>query len=578
MTEPMSGIVRRRTSGTGVVNGIIFAALVVFVGLPMWQLVYGSFHTGDPFQPGSWTLDNFRRIIGDDALWELARTSVAFAGWTTALCVSIGVTMAWIVERTNVAMPRLWQVIAVVPLLIPALVGTTAWSLLLSKRTGLLNEYVLDPVLGMRFDVFSFPGMILVQTTMLTPLVFLLVSAAFRRIDPDIEHAARVAGAGRARALFATIGVARPAILTSALVVFVVGIESIEVPLIFGFPARVSVFSGEIYRSLRVETPTRWGPASALSVVLVVVVLTLFAVYLIATRHSHRYVTVGGRGATATKIDLGSARWVAFGLCGVISLFMLILPLLAVVYGSLVAYIGTPSTKLLKTASLKHYSALLDNELLARATKNSIVLSLSAAIIAVTAATLVVVMATRHRSKLSRANEAGALLPLSVPRIALAPAFLWSYLFLPFGIGTAIYGTLLIMGIAYVVMFLPIGTRQVSAQVVQISPDLEAAGRVAGAGPLFTSVRILFPLLAPALVAAFFLAFISFFREFSVSALLYGNGTEVFSVAMFSMLGNGETGQVSALSVVFIAIVTIAVVAAGWIARRLRRIQPDVAP
>lgn len=578
MTAPMSGIVRRTTGATNLVNVAIAVMLVVFVGLPLWQLLYGSFHTGDPFQPGDWTLDNYRRIAENDSLWQLARTSLAFATWTTVLCVTIGVGLAWIVQRTNVPWPRVWQVVAVVPLLIPALVGTTAWSLLLSERTGLLNQYVLDPLLGVRFNVFSFPGMIFVQTTMLTPLVFLLVSAAFRRIDPDIEHAARVAGAGRGRALLATIGVARPAVLTSTLLVFIVGLESIEVPLIFGFPARVSVFSGEIYRSLRIETPTRWGDASALSVVLIVVVLALFAAYVLATRHSHRYVTVGGRSGGAAKVDLGSARWLAFGLCTSFAAITLLLPLVAVVYGSLVAYIGTPSAELLRTASLEHYRALFDNEMLLRATWNSLILSLSAGAIAVAAATIIVVMATRHRSLLSRSNEAGGLLPLAVPRIALAPAFLWSYLFLPFGIGTAIYGTLIIMGIAYVVMFLPIGTRQISSQVVQISPDLEAAGRVAGAGALFTSVRVLLPLLAPALTAAFFLAFISFFREFSVSSLMYATGTEVFSVAMFSMLGNGETGQVSALSVVFIMIVTMSVVLAGWAAQHVRRFEAGSNP
>lgn len=89
---------------------------------------------------------------------------------------------------------------------------------------------------------------------------------------------------------------------------------------------------------------------------------------------------------------------------------------------------------------------------------------------------------------------------------------------------------------------------------------------------MITSARILMPIMAPALSAAFFLAFISFFREFSVSALMYGRGTEVFSVAMFAMLGNGETGQVAALSVVFVVVITamlgIGVLVTGRVARR----------
>jgi iron(III) transport system permease protein len=566
-----TGARRWRPQGSTLLNAAIAAAMVVFVGLPLWQLIYGSFHTGDPFDPGSWTLDNYRRIVENDALFELVSTSLLFAGTTTVLCLVLGVGLAWVVERTNVPWPMFWRLAAVVPLLIPGLVGTTAWSVLLSERTGLVNEFLLHPILGMRFDVFSLAGMIWVQTATLAPLVFLFVGAALRRADPDIEHAARVAGASRTRALFTSLGVVRPSILTSALLVFIVGLESIEVPLIFGFPARVSVFSGEIYRALRVETPTRWGEASALSVVLIAVVLLLFAAYVLATRHSHRYVTVAGRGTSDSRIDLGDQRWLAFAVCSGITTATLILPLVAVLYASVVPFVGRPELELLQMASLDHYRGLLDNELLARSVRNSLSLSLGAALVAVVAAALIVIMSTRHTSWLSRGNEAASLLPMSVPRIALAPAFLWSYLFLPFGIGTAIYGTLVIMGIAYVVMFLPIGTRQVHSQIVQISPELEAASRVSGAGPLSTAMRVLAPLMAPALLAAFLLAFISFFREFSVSVLMYRNGTEVFSVAMFSMLSNGETGQVAALSVVFIVIVGLALAGGGWAFQRLRR-------
>jgi len=554
---------RVRAIRPATVGGVILlGVLVMLIGLPMWQLVAGSFRSGDPFQPGAWTLDNYRRVLTNSALPELVRNSLLFAGLSTALCLVVGVTLAWIVTRTDVPGARAWQILTIAPLLIPGLMATTAWSVLLSERTGLLNVYVFEPLFGWRFNILSLTGMVWVQSLTMMPLVFILVGAALRRADSEIEHAGRVAGAGPLRALTVTLGAIRPAILTSALLVFVVSLESIEVPLIFGFPARIQVFSGEIYRSLRVETPTRWGEASALSTMLVVAVVALFAWYVLATRKSHRYVTIGSRVRASTKLSLGRGRWIAFAVCVTSAIFTLVLPFLSVLYASVVDYVGRPSAELLGTASLDHFTALFDNEMLVRAVKNSLLLGFFGGIAVVLLATVLAVLSMRHPSAVSKVNDSFSLVPMSVPRIALAPAFLWAYLLMPFGAGKALYGTLWIMGIAYVAMFLPIASRQISSQIGQVSPELESASRVAGAGPVRTALRITAPLVAPALAASFFLAFITFFREFAVSALMYRNGTEVFSVAMFSMLADGEMGQVAALSVVFM-IVVVSVLSVG---------------
>ncbi len=545
---------RRRISlsGASLLKAAVLAVLLLIVGLPLWQLVYGAFHTGDPFAPGEFTLNNFATLFTAPNVGELARNTLVFAFASTILAVAIGSVLAWLVTRTDLPWARAWEVMTLAPILIPALIITVAWSILLSNRTGLLNEFVLDPILHIRFDVYSLPGMIFVQSVSMIPLVLILMAAAFRRVDPDIEHAARVAGANRPRAFAIALGVVRPALLTSTLVVLVVGLESIEVPLIFGTPAQVEVLSGDIYRALRIESPTRWGPASAMSVTLVLMVLVMFAIYTLMTRHQHRYVTLTGRGRSGARLELGPLRWFAFvGYAG-FTVVTLVLPLLAVVYASLIPYVGRPKLSVLATATLDNYTNLANNTVLVRATENSLKLAFFGAIAALLFCLLVVVLSLRATSPLTKVNDSFALIPLAIPRIALAPAFLWAFLSLPYGLGVGLYGSLTLMGIAYLVMYLPIGTRQLSSQLVQITPELEHASRVSGAGPWKTVWHITVPLLAPALTGAFFLAFVSFFREFSVSALLYQTGSEVFSVAMFGMIANGDTTGVAALSVVFV--------------------------
>jgi iron(III) transport system permease protein len=185
------------------------------------------------------------------------------------------------------------------------------------------------------------------------------------------------------------------------------------------------------------------------------------------------------------------------------------------------------------------------------------VLSVGAGVAVLILSTIIAMMSARHPSRLSKFNDTLSLLPLAVPSIALASAILWTYVQLLGGIGRALFGSLMLIGLAYVTKFVPVVVRQVSAQLVQLSPELEQASRVSGANGLRTALRVTAPLLSPALGSAFFLAFVLFFREFSVSVLLFQHGSEVFSVAMFDMYTNGELGQVGAATVILVAVLII---------------------
>lgn len=552
----------------------VLALLLAIIGLPMWYLVTGAFRAGDPFSPGAWTVGNFTALFRQPGLASLASNTAVFAGASTLFATVIGSVIAWLVARTDLPAPRLWQALTVGPVLIPALIVTVAWSILLSPRTGLVNFYLLRPVFGASLNVYSMTGMVLVQTMASVPLVYLLTVGAFRAIDPEFEHACRVAGAGRLRILRMTAGVVRPALLIALLVVLVSGLESIEVPLIYGQPAGISVLSSQIYQDMQVAYPPAWGSASAFSLLLVVVVVLLFLASSGLSRRSHRFVTVGGRGRrTGAGVHLGRWRWAAAAGCALVAVVSLVLPLLAVGYASIVPYVGVPSLTLLRTATGEHYTQVAHDPVIGRAVTNSLELGLAGGAVAVALCLLIAYHTVRSPSALSRANTGLSLVPLAVPRVAMAPAFLWAYLSVP-AVGKALYGGLWLMGFAYLVMFLPIGTRLLGAQLLQLSSELEAAARVSGAGPVRTALRVTAPLLVPALLAAFFLAFVSFFREFTVSALMYHTGTEVFSVAMFNMFSDGNVGEVAALSVVFIAAVAVVLLvlalAAALVGRRLR--------
>src|SRR5262249_17770567 len=201
------------------------------------------------------------------------------------------------------------------------------------------------------------------------------------------------------------------------------------------------------------------------------------------------------------------------------------------IYASAVNFVGAPTRELLATASFRNYAALPGNQAIVRAVRDSLELALGAGFAAVALATLIAFLAVRQPSPISKLIESCSLVPLAIPRIGLASAILWAYV----GFPVRVYGTLWILALAYIVQFMPIGTRQMTSQLTQVSPELDHASRVAGGSPWRTFWEVTLPLLAPGLGAAFFLAFILFVREFSTSLLLYQAGSEVLAVVLFDL-------------------------------------------
>src|SRR3989304_327112 len=140
-----------------------------------------------------------------------------------------------------------------------------------------------------------------VKVIMLTP--------AFRRMGPVLEEAARVCGAGHLRSLLmVTIPVLAPAILASLVMSLVHALETFEIELLLGMPINFFVFSTRIFFLIR-QDPPQYAPATALSSLFLVVLLTLA---LLSQRYirSKQFVTVTGRDFSSARIKLG--RWRPF--------------------------------------------------------------------------------------------------------------------------------------------------------------------------------------------------------------------------------------------------------------------------
>src|SRR6202165_439951 len=188
---------------------VVWLALVPLVFL-LWQSVLTPQTASIPAQ---YTLENFRTAYLNTEPARLFFTSVQFAVGAAVLSLVIGTGLAWMNERTNTPFKTLFFALAIIPLIIPGILFTVAWILLGSPKIGILN-LALQNWFGLEkplFNVYSLLGMIWVDGLHYSPMAFLLMTAAFRAMDPALEESAMMSGANLLQVLWrVTIRLASP--------------------------------------------------------------------------------------------------------------------------------------------------------------------------------------------------------------------------------------------------------------------------------------------------------------------------------------------------------------------------------
>jgi iron(III) transport system permease protein len=543
-------------------------ALVVWLALvPLVFLIWQSFLTPQTAsQPAVFTLDNFRTAYFSTETFRLLFNSLQYAAGTAAFALGLGTALAWMNERTNTPFKRLFFALSIIPLVIPGILFTVAWIMLGSPKIGIIN-LMLQKTFDTRFvfiNVYTMAGMIWVDGLHYSPMAFLLMTAAFRSMDPSLEESALMSGASVLQiARKITFKLAWPAALGSLLILFVRALESFEVPALLGLPVGIQVYTSSIYLAIH-QYPSQIGLASAYAITLLVI--TSFGIYA-QSRLAYagaRYSTVTGKGFRPRTIDLGPWRYLTAGLFILYFVVIVLLPFLVLVWSSLQRFYSAPSWAALSHVSLDSYRTILDYPQFWQTVRNSLFLSLTTALTIMLAGAVIswVVVRTKIRGRWLLDNI--ATLPLVFPGLVLGLSIMICYLYLDIGV----YGTIWIMLIAYVTRFLPYGMRYVSTSMLQIHKELEESAAMSGASWAMTFRRVILPLLKPGLLAGFIYVMIVSIRELSSSILLYSPGTEVVSIMIWELWQNGQYVELSALGVMLIMLLFCLVMIAQFIGKR----------
>lgn len=554
---------RLRIDAKWIVLGVCVAAVAYLALVPLGFLLWQSFFT--PYtaaRPAEFTLGNYGEAYTNLRTARLFLNSLLFATGTAAFSLTLGTVLAWMNERTNTPFKRLFFGLALVPLIIPGILFTISWIMLASPKIGIFNLLLqhwfrTDAVF---FNVYTLWGMIWVDGLHYSPMAFLLMTAAFRSMDPALEESAAMSGASVGQVVRRiTLALSWPAIFATLLILFVRAIESFEVPALLGLPAGIFVFTSAIYEAIH-KYPSQVGLASAYGVTLLA--LTSIGVYFQSrlSGAGQRYATVTGKGFRPRRIDLGRWRYLTAAIFIVYFLLIVAAPLAVLVWSSIQQYYSVPSAAALANLTLDPYRFILDHPAFLRAVWNSLALSVGSAtvIMLVTAVICWIVVKTRIPGRWLLDNLAS--LPIVFPGLVLGLAIMVFYL----NVNVGLYGTIWILLLAYVTRFMPYGIRYNTASMLQIHKELEESAAMNGASWGATFVRVVLPLLKPGLVAGWIYIAIVSLRELSSSILLYSPGTEVVSILIWELWENGQYVELSALGVMLIVLLFVMVMLAQF--------------
>lgn len=553
-------------SRTPLIPGLaVIATTGLLVAYPMYYLVQAALDTGDPEvrPPAAYGLDNFAALPRYGGIM-LNTLYVAFAA--TVMALLFGFVTAWILNRTNVPMRRTLEQAMVVPYYVTPLLGALAWSLLGAPQSGFINQiWRAIGGSGAIIDMGSPLGIAWVMALFEGSVAFVMIGAVMKSMDPSLEEASQIVGASRFHTMLrVTLPLVIPGVLGAAIFVFAEMLGSFSAALVLGSPNRFYVITTAMYLLVQ-QYPPRIPLAAAMGVSLFAVMFVMLWLYRrITARRS--YVTVTGKAFRPRLTDVGKLRWVLFAICGGYVLMSVILPVVTLVYVSIQRLaVAFPAASNFTWAN---YRAALAQNAVRSALWNSLLLGVLTATIGVLLTGVLSWMIHRSRIPGRGVLEYVAMFPQAVPRLVFAFGMMWAWLVFPI----PVYGTIWVLLIAYITVFLPLGVRTISSVLLQLDKSLEECGEVCGASWGYRMRTITMPLLRPGLIAAWMLLFVASVRELGASILLMGPNSQVLTPAIVDAWFGSSSELTAAMALIQTVVVGLAVTLFTLITRRAARV------
>jgi iron(III) transport system permease protein len=528
--------------------------------LPLgWLLWYGITDSG-----GALTLANFARLASERAFLAPFLTTFGIAVGVALSCCVIAPALAWLVARTDMPGHRGVRLLVMASFVTPPFLGAIAWEILAAPNSGLLNQWYqwlfgLGPYDNL-FGIYSVTGLIFVMACYAFPYVFVLVANALERIPAELEDASSILGGGRWHTLRrVSLPIVLPSLLAGALVAFLQAMTQFGAPAILALPAGFHVITTKIWSLFQFPPDPHLAAAASLPLLIPTGLLLRGQSWLLQGRS---YTVIGGKGGAARRLPLGPWRWPALGFALCVLALPVLLPYAALLKTALVR---TASEPLTWQALTLHNVRFVFTEFSATrlALTNTFILGVGAATAGTALALVAAYLTGRRLVPAARFLGFLATAPSAIPGIVLGVGLFLAYTRPPL----LLYGTLMILLLAFVTIELPAAYQQLQAALRALHPELEDASRILGATRLKSLRQITAPLLLSSVVSTWCFIFIGAIRELSATILLTTSSTKLVSVIIYDLNESGDLGAISVLGITLL-VISFTIVA---IANRLTR-------
>jgi len=517
-------------------------AVVAFVVIyPIARVVMQSFDVAQPGEPTRFGLDGWETLMREQGLRQAAINTLNLSLAREAIALPAAVFLAWLLARTNLPGRNWFEFAFWLSFFMPTLTVVLSWILLLDPEYGLINQALAK--LGIpAFSIYSYWGIVWAHT-IAHGLSFkvMLFTPIFRNMNSAFEEASRVTGASAMGTLSRIVlPIMLPAILAVEFLSFIRSLESFEIERILGTPLGFYVISTIIYDEVLQAEP-RYGPAAALGVAALVVMAGLIFLQrrLVGNR---RFTTVTGQYQSQV-LHLGAWKWPAVAFVSAIVFIIVVVPLVLSVMGTFMKIFGFFT--IADPWTLNNWSRALRDPLLLRSLQNTLLLAFGSAFASVIVFSVIAYVLVRTKFFGRGALDLLSWLPYTIPGILLSLALLSMFL-QPFF--RPLYGSIPSLIIAGLISGMPLAVQILKSNLMQLGNELEEASWVTGGNWFHTYVRVVLPLMAPALIVIALIEFIGAARNISQVALLSVSSNRPLSMLQLDYITEGKFEVASVLS------------------------------
>lgn len=519
----------------------VLALLCVFLVYPVANIFYASLGGGT--SGSGWS------TLANDARYSRAVLNTILLGFAvTIFATMIGVPLAYLTARYDYPGKSIVSILPLVTLVTPEIIVAQTWLMMLGNN-GLIRRWLLD----FGFTIPSFYGwfgMITSMTFIYYTYAYIGTLAAIRGFDVQLEEAAQSLGTSPMQSRWRVlVPVVMPAVLASALLVFTLTVGNFALAMILG--GGVDLLSVKTYQAAVSEMSSNPALQSTLATVsITIVMIALFVQRWIISRS--RYEITQGRPAPAMR--LAGMPAIVLSVVAAVIVAISLLPVFTVIAGAFtvsrgpVMRWGQWTTGHLERVFLSAPGPMI----------NTLIYAGIATLIGIVLSALIGYLIVKKRNPITPFLDYVTVLPLALSGTALGIGLIHA-----FNVGwLPLTGTAAIIVLAYVIRRLPFGLRNASSTLYNIPNSIEEASISLGVPPGRTFLKVILPLMIPALTAAAVLTWTTTVAELSASIIVYSGGRETMPIQIFKLIEGGLMALASAYGLVLMLVIVIPILVA----------------